>query len=229
MYRKRYKMESSALKVSFSVDARKKLKMKKDALEFVNLLQEYMKDPKYKTELCKSYTDKEFCVYGNKCRFAHGKEELFQKAINHPKYKIKKCISFFQNSYCAYGSRCHFQHDERELTQTFRSYYSYALSLLALNTEIDVEKENVKFFDEEGNTVVPINRPISPIVKPSYKETVQEELIKEKLEIKPTKNKKRLAVFEQITEGKRMFISPFVEMNKMMPGWMKANCYYPMF
>lgn len=222
-------MENSFLKVSFSVDARKKMKMKKDALEYVDLLQEYMKDPKYKTELCKSYTEKEFCVYGNKCRFAHGKEELFQKAINHPKYKIKRCISFFQNSYCSYGSRCHFQHDERKINQTFRSYYSYALSLYSLNLPT-VEEETLNFFDEEDETSVPINRPISPITKPSYSKTIQEEVIEEKL-LKKQKMK-RLTVFENITEGKRPLFPQFSE-KMTFSSWVKVqtnpNCYYQMF
>ena len=48
------------LKVSFSVDGKKKPKLKKDALNYVDLLQEYLRDPKYKTELCKTYNEDEF-------------------------------------------------------------------------------------------------------------------------------------------------------------------------
>ena len=39
----------------FTNGKKKKLKMKKDALEPVNFEEERLKDPKYKTELCKSW------------------------------------------------------------------------------------------------------------------------------------------------------------------------------
>ena len=41
------------------------------------LIRENLIDPKYKTELCKTFSDTGICPYGDKCRFAHGKEELF--------------------------------------------------------------------------------------------------------------------------------------------------------
>src|SRR4051794_20462125 len=90
-------------------------KLKKDAMEFVDYMKEYQTDPKYKTELCKSFTETGFCAYGNKCRFAHGRQELFDKIVNCKKYKQKECLSFFKNKYCCYGSRCHFKHEERKL------------------------------------------------------------------------------------------------------------------
>ena len=171
----------NCVKVSFSVDNKKRIKLKKDALDFVDLLQEYMRDPKYKTELCKTYNDEEFCVYGNKCRFAHGKEELFQKAISHPKYKVKLCVYFFQNNFCTYGTRCHFKHEERKLNQTFRSYYSYLLNLIELNLDqTSKETEEVTFFDEEENIPINIsNRPISPIDKSVIRQSIKKDIIME--------------------------------------------------
>jgi hypothetical protein len=217
-------MDCSVLKLSFSVDNKNKMKLKKDAMEYVDLLQEYLKDPKYKTELCKTYAEKKFCVYGNKCRFAHGKEELFHKAVNHPKYKVKKCISFFQHSFCAYGSRCHFQHEERRLKSTFRSYYSYLLNLQALNYNEVLDNENITFFDEKDPILVNINnRPISPNLNSSISSNPKDELIWEKLRKKRVSG--RLAIFQQITDGKRASNMAFNESKFFL----KANCFYPMF
>ena len=108
---------------------KKKLKMKKNAMDPVNFEEEKKNDPKYKTELCKSFMETNFCCYGNKCRFAHGYKELVvKKQINH--YKQKTCNSFFNKGYCPYGSRCNFKHDERKLEQIGVPYYfSHLISL----------------------------------------------------------------------------------------------------
>ena len=108
---------------------KKKLKMKKNAMDPVNFEEERRNDPKYKTELCKSFMETNFCVYGNKCRFAHGYNELvIKKQINH--YKQKHCNSFFNKGYCPYGIRCNFKHDERKLDQIrIPYYYSHLISL----------------------------------------------------------------------------------------------------
>ena len=96
------------------------------------LLKENRNDPKYKTELCKTFSEKGSCPYGSKCRFAHGKEELFQKKINCKLYKQKECNSFFTNFYCNYGSRCHFKHDERTLDDIKQFYYTTILNYLCI-------------------------------------------------------------------------------------------------
>lgn len=106
-----------------------KQKLKKNATDQVNLEQEFKKDPKYKTEMCKSWIAMGFCVYGNKCRFAHGRQELFDKASTNIKYKQKPCLSFYQNGFCPYGPRCHFKHDEKRLSEIRRSYYNYLLDM----------------------------------------------------------------------------------------------------
>ena len=108
---------------------KKKLKMKKNAMDPVNFEEEKKNDPKYKTELCKSFMQTNFCCYGNKCRFAHGYKVLVvKKQINH--YKQKTCNSFFNKGYCPYGSRCNFKHDERKLEQIGVPYYfSHLISL----------------------------------------------------------------------------------------------------
>ena len=57
---------------------------------------------KYKTEL--------YCKYGDKCAYAHGKENLRSKVTNTTAYRTKKCTQFFEQGYCPYGSRCQFAH-----------------------------------------------------------------------------------------------------------------------
>ena len=68
-------------------------------------------------------------LYGFKCRFAHGKEELIIKSqgLN---YKKKPCKTFNEKGYCPYGSRCSFRHDERKFSELCFSYYYLQLFLL---------------------------------------------------------------------------------------------------
>ena len=65
---------------------------------------------KYKTELCKNYEIYGFCKFGDKCAFAHGKENLRSKVTNTTAYRTKKCTQFFEKGYCPYGNRCQFGH-----------------------------------------------------------------------------------------------------------------------
>ena len=112
-----------------------KIKLKKNALEEVDIEKEWRKDPKYKTELCKSFEAKGICVYGNKCRFAHGKQELFGKSLSTTNYKQKECFSFYTQGFCAYGKRCHFIHSDVHLFDLKRSYYQYLLEILPKGSE----------------------------------------------------------------------------------------------
>ncbi|KAJ5070654.1 mRNA decay activator protein zfp36l1 [Anaeramoeba ignava] len=67
----------------------------------------------YKTELCRSWEEKGFCKYGNKCQFAHGYHEL-RSVTRHPKYKTQICKSFHNRGFCPYGKRCRFIHHKIE-------------------------------------------------------------------------------------------------------------------
>ena len=126
---------------------KKKLKMKKNAMDPVNFEEEKKNDPKYKTELCKSFMETNFCVYGNKCRFAHGYKELVvKKQIN--KYKQKLCNSFFKNGFCPYGNRCNFKHDERKLKDI--SISKYYLNLISLHVPQLQSGRRLKVFEEIG-------------------------------------------------------------------------------
>ena len=84
---------------------------------------------KYKTELCEKFQSTGFCPYGNKCQFAHGKEELITK-IQNANYKKEKCKSFYEKGYCPYGIRCNFQHDERKFKDLNFSYFYFRIYLL---------------------------------------------------------------------------------------------------
>lgn len=65
---------------------------------------------RYKTELCRTFTERGTCKYGSKCQFAHGADEL--RGINrHPKYKTELCRTFHSIGFCPYGIRCHFVHN----------------------------------------------------------------------------------------------------------------------
>ena len=51
-----------------------------------------------------------FCYYGDKCRFAHGKQELVKLTVNQ-KTKNRKCNGYWRRGYCNYGARCQFGHE----------------------------------------------------------------------------------------------------------------------
>jgi butyrate response factor 1 len=203
MSEKKSKSSNTTVKVSFSADKKKSRKLKKNALQEVNILEEYKNDPKYKTELCKSFTETSFCMYGNKCRFAHGKHELFEKTINHPKYKQKNCLSYFQNGYCIYGPNCHFKHNEKKINQTNRTYYTYLLNLIELNLNEKVKNYDIKFFDEDefyesesfksSNSSVSSDKEKMPLIL--------NELIEDKLRSQI----KRLPVFTKISRDETLF------------------------
>jgi hypothetical protein len=106
---------------------KRKQKMKKNANEYVDYEFEKKLDPKYKTELCNSWINNNFCKYGNICRFAHGKNELSQKIVDSQKYKRKDCFNFKELGVCMYGNRCNFIHDDRQLATIERSYFTLKL------------------------------------------------------------------------------------------------------
>jgi len=64
----------------------------------------------YKTELCRTFQETGQCRYGQKCQFAHGREEL-RFVQRHPKYKTEACKTFASTGMCPYGNRCRFIHE----------------------------------------------------------------------------------------------------------------------
>ncbi|XP_026578640.1 mRNA decay activator protein ZFP36 [Pseudonaja textilis] len=75
---------------------------------------------RYKTELCRTFSESGRCKYGAKCQFAHGSCEL-RSVSRHPKYKTELCHKFYLHGDCPYGSRCHFIHFPEE-AQVFGSH-----------------------------------------------------------------------------------------------------------
>lgn len=95
---------------------------------------------RYKTELCKSFTETGSCRYGAKCQFAHGKEEI-RPILRHPKYKTEICKTFHTTGTCPYGIRCRFIHTK-----------SKEESILAAPTKVANEEEED---DDIENSVTP--------------------------------------------------------------------------
>jgi len=69
---------------------------------------------RYKTELCRTYAEHGACRYGDKCQFAHGRDEL-RAVARHPKYKTDLCRTYHTIGLCPYGPRCHFIHNEDDV------------------------------------------------------------------------------------------------------------------
>ena len=128
--------------------------------------QEYEKirDPKYKTELCKKFEETGKCPYGFKCRFAHGKEELNSKNTGN-NYKKKSCKTFLENGFCPYGSRWSFKHDERTLNDIKLPYYyiktfiynnfncNYRLNIFEEITSSNINNNNECFKNKDFNDI----------------------------------------------------------------------------
>ena len=82
---------------------------------------------KYKTEMCRNWIELGVCQYAEKCNFAHGYEDLFEKNPSNEKYKSKRCIPFHTKSVCTYGQRCLFLHETRTLEEIPRNFYKAKL------------------------------------------------------------------------------------------------------
>ena len=104
---------------------------------------------KYKTELCKYYEINGFCRYGDKCAYAHGKENLRLKVTNTSAYRTKKCSQFFEKGYCTYGIRCQFAHQlgSNIINNPFDKKMSY-MKMLETFSKIETIK-NIKNIAEK--------------------------------------------------------------------------------
>ncbi|KAL4484277.1 hypothetical protein ABPG72_006388 [Tetrahymena utriculariae] len=91
-------------------------------------------EQKYKTELCKNWVSKGICQYGQKCRFAHGKEELIERLAMNKNYKTKLCSAYHKEQVCQYAARCHFKHDERPVSE-IRYYHFYQKHICSFDDE----------------------------------------------------------------------------------------------
>ena len=61
-------------------------------------------NPRYKTEICRNFRERNKCLYGNNCQFAHGRAEL-REVVRNKKYKTKLCQKYWKTGYCVYGPR----------------------------------------------------------------------------------------------------------------------------
>lgn len=84
---------------------------KKDIIITSHIESELVQQSRYKTELCRSWSETGSCRYGGKCQFAHGEGEL-RPILRHPKYKTELCRSWSETGQCPYGNRCRFIHNE---------------------------------------------------------------------------------------------------------------------
>ncbi|XP_061924641.1 mRNA decay activator protein ZFP36-like [Entelurus aequoreus] len=103
---------------------------------------------RYKTELCRSFTESGTCKYGGKCQFAHGPDEL-RDLSRHPKYKTEPCRTFHTIGFCPYGIRCHFVHNnEEEIDHMSRSSSCFSSSSFALQSRanrIPLMRQSISF------------------------------------------------------------------------------------
>lgn len=120
---------------------------------------------RYKTELCRQFSENGQCKYGDKCQFAHGIEEL-KDVKRHPKYKTDFCKTFHSKGFCPYGPRCHFIHELSESIELAGALSSVgrkkqhldALQLsssLLLNIKSELEAGAEKFDCHEERTILP--------------------------------------------------------------------------
>ena len=113
-------------------------------------------DPKYKTEICKKFQSIGNCPYGNKCRFAHGEQELIMKPKG-KNYKKIHCKSSFQKGYCPYGSRCNFRHNEKDFSEINYSYYYFQLFLI---TKYNNNQSSIYFLHSIGSNLINNRLPV---------------------------------------------------------------------
>jgi hypothetical protein len=118
----------------FEIDVRPKRRRFSNIQERIIFVEEYKR--KYKTELCKNWELRGTCKFGDKCCFAHGRDELKNKSLTHLKYKTKPCKQYHQAGYCPYGQRCQYLHKEALMPNIFfqpleekalQSYYTYEM------------------------------------------------------------------------------------------------------
>ena len=140
---------------------------------------------KYKTELCKYYEINGYCKFGDKCAYAHGKENLRSKVTNSSAYRTRKCTQFFENGYCPYGSRCQFAHQlTTNITNNpYDRKMSYAKTLETISKVENID--NIKKL---------ISKPRLTI----FKEIIDEKISLENNLLEDIKNINKNDVFERI-------------------------------
>lgn len=81
--------------------------------------------------------EKGYCPYENRCRFAHGIEELRAKDTwgNSELYRTRKCKVFYEKHECKFGERCNFMHDNRKIGEIVACHSKAIREALRINFE----------------------------------------------------------------------------------------------
>lgn len=105
-------------------------------------------ETKFKTEMCKNWSETGRCNYGSKCKFAHGRTELQDKSIpNKNRYKSRPCTSYHNAHFCSYGTRCLFAHRTTTLEEiNSRYYYSKYINFPSLDDYNPKNARRLPFF-----------------------------------------------------------------------------------
>ena len=140
---------------------------------------------KYKTELCKYYEINGYCKYGERCAYAHGKENLRSKVTNTSAYRTKKCTQFFEHGYCPYGSRCQFAHQltTNIINNPYDRKMSYKKTLETISKIENVEnikklisKPRLSVFREICDDKISIENCLLDDIKSIHKDNVLERI-----------------------------------------------------
>jgi hypothetical protein len=100
------------------------------------------RESKIKVELCKNFVEKGYCPYENRCRFAHGIEELRAKDTwgNSELYRTRRCKVFYDKHECKFGERCNFMHENRKVTEIVANHGRAIREAIRINfAEIGLE------------------------------------------------------------------------------------------
>mmetsp|Transcript_9253 Transcript_9253/g.13671 ORF Transcript_9253/g.13671 Transcript_9253/m.13671 type:complete len:736 (-) Transcript_9253:240-2447(-) len=83
-------------------------------------IKEKRKQLRYKTELCREYSNNSTCAFGNACHYAHGESELRRNRlvdlrdaglVDLATHRVKLCFDWCATGDCPFGNRCRDIHD----------------------------------------------------------------------------------------------------------------------
>ena len=96
--------------------------------------------------MCKNWETSRTCHFGEKCCYAHGKDELKGKTHVASNFKTKVCTTFQEQGFCQFGNRCKFLHSQRDVAGKAHSYET----VLQENVKVSLERaEMVKDSDDK--------------------------------------------------------------------------------
>jgi len=94
---------------------------------------------KLKTTLCRSVNEGVPCKFGERCRFAHSKNELRQRKVN-PRFKTRPCREFNcmdpDNYLCYHGEVCSFHHQVEDMATITQEIHENMVALAQFQHEV---------------------------------------------------------------------------------------------